>query len=356
MADLNLQLDALRQIGDVSQEGFIIYSLTDEKVLYANTASSAITGLYESASRQEILSLLDSVHHEDKEYLTSRYSSLKTGRAIQDVELRLRTIEGDRHICCNAFLITNYSVLVIQIRDISKSKQHENYLVEFGAKKNTILDTLMHQISGALNLMQNLAAEAEKYTKSNDQTLKGYLRLVTENSKHCLAIINDLMEEEHLKSPNIHVKSVRIDAVQKISFIVEELRESYHARQFIFHHPGESMFLHTDEVKLLQVVNNLVSNAIKFSPATEPVVISIEAHEAEIQITVKDSGIGIPGDLAPYVFDHKTKAGRTGLNGEISNGIGLSICKNLVTLLGGKIWFESKEMKGTIFNVALPRT
>jgi len=163
------------------------------------------------------------------------------------------------------------------------------------------------------------------------------------------------LKVEHEKSPRISAKNDRVDVVNKISIVHDELRQSYRTREFILRYPREPIFATADEIKLLQVVNNFVTNAVKFSPITEPVVINISENSDQVVISVQDKGIGIPDQLKPLIFERQVGTGRIGLKGEKSLGLGLSISKNLVHLMNGKIWFESIEGQGSSFYFSLPK-
>jgi two-component system, OmpR family, sensor histidine kinase VicK len=115
------------------------------------------------------------------------------------------------------------------------------------------------------------------------------------------------------------------------------------------------IYANLDELKLLQVVNNLVSNAIKFSPDDSTVVINVEERVEDVIFSVKDVGVGIPESLQSLIFDRKTVAARTGLEGEKSIGLGLSITKILVDRMGGRIWFDSIPGHGSTFYFTLPK-
>jgi two-component system sensor histidine kinase VicK len=258
-------------------------------------------------------------------------------------------------LCCNAYLVFDKSAIIVFIKDITKSKEHEDYIVKYGARKNTVLDSLAHQVSGAINLMQHLASQAEKYVEAtNDRNLQIYLDLLNNNSSHCLRIIYDVLKEEHQVSPGVAVRNSRIDIVEKMAIIHESLQQSYRTRKFVFFSPVKSLHINTDEVKVLQVVNNLTSNAIKFSHSTSTITLSIAMKDHMIIVSVTDEGIGIPDSMKPAIFENQFGIGRTGLNGERSIGLGLSICKDLVRLLGGDIWFDNTENKGSTFYVGLP--
>lgn len=350
------KVPTIQEIGDLSNEGIIIYCLANRQVIYANAPAVRLAGL-ERTGLWSIEDLLEIVIPEDREYLKDRYLQVDNSGTTVEVEFRIRKkADKEIHVCCNAYFVSDRSCVVVHVRDISKPKQHENYLVEFGAKKNTLLDTLSHHISGALSLMQHLAFQAEKSLETSDpQSLRKYLSLLHDNTNHCIAIIEGLMKDEHTESPTIFVKKSRIDLVEKISFIHKELLQSYKSRTFTFTFSSRSIYINTDEVKILQVVNNLISNAIKFTPDAKPIAVEVLEKDSAVVIRVSDEGIGIPENLKQFIFDRHSVAGRIGLNGEKSHGMGLSICKSLIQLTNGSIWFESEEGKGSSFYISLPK-
>ncbi len=116
----------------------------------------------------------------------------------------------------------------------------------------------------------------------------------------------------------------------------------------------EKIYVPIDEYKFIQVINNLISNAIKFTPDGGVITVRIKPEKETVQISVSDTGVGIPEHLQEGLFEKFTKARRPGLKGEPSVGLGMSIIKTIVEWHGGKIWFESKENKGTTFHIELP--
>jgi two-component system sensor histidine kinase VicK len=356
MASLTIEFNFIREIADASLDGVIIYSVEYGNIIYSNERAVALVGLHANSSRLEIKTVFEQVARQDKEYLINQFRSLRDKTSTGEIEFELiLSNKASLFLCCNAYLIANKSAIIVFLKDITKSKEHEEYIIEFGARKNTVLASLAHQVSGALTLMQHLSSEAEQYVEvNNNETLAIYLTLLKDNSRHCLDIIYDLLKSEHQLSPAVALKNSRIDIIHRIAIIYDELAMSYQKRKFIFKPSIESLYLDTDEVKLLQVVNNLLSNAIKFSDVRSPIVIDVLDEADRVVVSVTDSGIGIPEDLKPFIFKNQFNVGRRGLNGERSLGLGLSICKNLVSLLGGEIWFESAEGKGSTFYFSLP--
>lgn len=118
-------------------------------------------------------------------------------------------------------------------------------------------------------------------------------------------------------------------------------------------HPN--IYAEVDSMKFIQVINNLISNAIKFTYDNGLIHIHVEDKSGSVLISVRDNGIGIPPKYQPVLFDKFTKARRPGIRGGESVGLGMSIIKTIVDLHNGNIWFESEENKGTTFFIEIPR-
>ena len=101
-------------------------------------------------------------------------------------------------------------------------------------------------------------------------------------------------------------------------------------------------------------MNNLIVNAIKFSPEGSPIKIECRKWENKVLVTISDAGLGIPDEIQNKIFDPFTSARRTGTQGEKPFGLGLYICKQIIEAHEGKIWLDSEAGKGTTFFVELP--
>ncbi len=115
------------------------------------------------------------------------------------------------------------------------------------------------------------------------------------------------------------------------------------------------MNINSDAVKFFQIIHNVLSNSIKFTNAKGIIEIEIKENDDFYIISLNDNGIGIPAAMFESIFKDRVM-GRTGLKGEKSKGMGLSISSSVFTkIMGGEIWFESVEDKGTVFYVQLPK-
>lgn len=130
----------------------------------------------------------------------------------------------------------------------------------------------------------------------------------------------------------------------KVNFIYENIRRAYPERRFMFQSAG-SVYANTDEIKVLQIINNFVSNAIKFTPADKTITITISKEVKQVSISVSDEGVGIPEELKTELFVRKGSAGREGILHEPSHGYGLAISKKLADSLRGTIEVQSQEVR-----------
>jgi len=117
---------------------------------------------------------------------------------------------------------------------------------------------------------------------------------------------------------------------------------------------GANITIHGSRDMLWRVIINLLSNAIKFSQSGGTILIQINDTKAKTILSIQDQGIGIPESMKAQVFDILTKAKREGTQGEKTHGLGLSICKRIMELHGGRIWFDSEEGRGTTFYLEFP--
>jgi two-component system sensor histidine kinase VicK len=126
-------------------------------------------------------------------------------------------------------------------------------------------------------------------------------------------------------------------------------------KEFQFTYSDEQIYAEIDSMKFLQIINNLISNALKFTGNNGIIKVHLEELENTVLITVTDNGIGIPKKLQPFLFTKYTKAGRTGVDGEESVGLGMWIVKSLTEAHGGRVWFESEEKTGSKLYVEIPQ-
>jgi len=202
----------------------------------------------------------------------------------------------------------------------------------------------IYTISGMLQPDEKLPAD-----------MKELMKLVQVSSKNSLDLINDLLEtdfdqQQTLKIEELDLGELLGQCVNLLSFRAKDKNQQLTLTSDV---PVKIM---GDREKIWRVINNLVVNAIKFSPEGSPIRIESRKQADKVLITVTDTGLGIAAELQSKIFDPFTSAMRHGTQGEQPFGLGLYISKQIIESHGGKIWLESEPGKGTTFFVELPVT
>jgi two-component system sensor histidine kinase VicK len=348
-------LSVVTAIGDLAGDGIILYSQKNGKVLHVNDALARLFDISHKTFSNQPSFFINHILEEDISYLTDQYKIFLKKNVLEGIEFRVighdKTV---RHVSASCYCLDGNIVGIF--RDITQPKENENYIVEYGARKDTLLDMISHNLSGPLNLLQSFSRVLEEaVSEKNVRKIADAVNFIRQNTAHCVDIVNNFLEEEHLVSERIFVKRTRFDIVRPLEVVIERTRQSYPVKQIEFTFPSRPLFVVSDEVKMFQIFHNLVSNAVKFTADDGKVSVKLEETRDAYAISVTDNGIGIPADMRPRIFEKYTSAGRDGLRGEKSLGMGLYIALKLTELLQGAITFESEERKGSRFTAHFPK-
>jgi signal transduction histidine kinase len=220
-------------------------------------------------------------------------------------------------------------------------------------EKDRILRTVAHDLRNPIGGIASLtiAMAEDDYTPEQ----KELINLIKETSKNSLELINEILEVTNDGSIVVTKELVEINSI--ISHSAELLRfkaaeKDQQIKIDLLEMPVELLI---SREKIWRVIGNLISNAIKFSPVGAIICVKIADVGKEVEISVKDPGIGIPDYLKNKIFNTFTEAKRPGTAGEKSFGLGLSISQQIIESHHGKIWFEGNAEGGTTFYVRLPK-
>jgi len=341
----------VKLIGSLTSDGVFVYHLGDERLEYVNESMIRIFDISHGSFYQQPDFFINHIIPEDAQHLLEEFEKLKKESAVENVEFTLKWHDRSvKAIVCNAYVIDGR--VFGFLRDITTQRENERYIVNYGAKKDALLDMVSHNLAGPLNMAQNILGSLNKLIVDKDnKEVQHHIKLIQDTTNHCIEVVNDFLEEEHLLSEHISVKRTRFDVLAKINNILDKTRPSYPQKQIILSTEVPVLYTNSDEVKFMQIMQNLISNAVKFTKSDGRVEIVAQQMAKSFSISVRDNGIGIPERLKPALFDKYTAAGRPGLRGERSIGMGLYIVKKLVSILGGRLTFESAEGKGSTFTI-----
>ena len=253
------------------------------------------------------------------------------------------------------------SLLLLELRAAKKRESKMRILAEEATSaarlKMNFMSVVSHELRTPLtSLLGGLSLlKARVGTTLKDPAALKLLDVADRNGNRLLTLVNDILDAQALSEGKVSVKRETVDlndvvttAVENCQVYAEKLGVSY-----AVHIPQEPVITLTDGARVTQILNNLISNAAKFTSAGDVVEVRLTRVSDKARIEVTDHGIGIPADLQPDIFTpcHQINPGTTG--GNKSSGLGLSITKQLIDLLGGKVGFTSVEGDGSVFWIEL---
>lgn len=352
-----------KQLIDHTGRTIFTFDVDANAVVYLSDGFENKYGISREDTLRDPASLIKLVHPEDKEYLLKEYGMLLNGGTRESIEFRI--VLPDRGL---KWLLATVELFVDQeegkryfgglVDDITTQKDNISTLQRFAAKKNAILEVLSHDLAGPLaniKSLSNLLADRLKGYKNDD--IDNILSIIHESSAKGVQLIRDFIDQEFLESTNPGLIKIRMNLVDKIQEVVDEFveAESLIKKKVKFIPSSKRIYVYIDQGKFMQVINNLISNAIKFTHDGGNITIELIEQEDTVMILVTDDGVGIPVEHQSELFEKFTKARRQGLKGEPTVGLGMSIIKTIVEWHGGRIWFKSKENVGTTFYIELPK-
>lgn len=282
------------------------------------------------------------------ENFTTRDLFIKTqSEKIVPIFLAVNSIDGQN------------SGVVVVFRDISKELKENREQAEFISTASHEMRTPVASIEGYIGLALNPA------TATIDARAKSYLQKAHENTKHLGQLFQDLLDITKAEDGRLKNEPVVLDAIEFSRNIWEGLKPKAEAKglNYIFepdnHKTGEKtltpvFFIHADRDHLHEILNNLFENAIKYTP-NGMVSVNVTGDDNNVQISVKDSGIGIPAEDIPHLFQKFYRVDNSETREINGTGLGLFLSRKLTESIGGFLDVESEYKKGSTFTVKLPR-
>ena len=248
---------------------------------------------------------------------------------------------------------------VVVFRDISKELSDNREQAEFISTASHEMRTPVASIEGYLGLALNPA------TATIDARAKSFLEKAHENTQHLGQLFQDLLDITKAEDGRLKNEPVVLDATEFARDIWEGLKPKAENKglEYVFmpdhNATGEKtivpvFFIHADRDHLHEVLNNLFENAIKYTPSGT-VAVNVTGDNDSVQISVKDSGIGIPSEDLPHLFQKFYRVDNSETREINGTGLGLFLSRKLTESIGGKLTVESEYKKGSIFTVKLPR-
>ena len=229
-------------------------------------------------------------------------------------------------------------------------------LIENDERKNQFLAVLVHELRNPLAPILN-ALQVIRQVGQGNSGLEQPLRVIDRQVRHIQRLVEDVLDVIRVGAGKMRLRKERLELAGIVRQAVETTRPLVESRkhQFSVSLPPIPVWLEGDPTRLVQILVNLLTNATKYTDEGGHIWLSADLEGNEVVLRVRDSGIGIPADVMPHIFDLFTQGEYSQRHAQGGLGIGLTLVRNLVHLHGGTIQARSEGPgKGSEFIVRLP--
>ncbi len=242
---------------------------------------------------------------------------------------------------------------IVQQREEAEQARHEAE----GANrfKSDFLANMSHEIRTPMNAIIGMTYLLKQQALNDDQ--KNYVDKIEGSSNSLLNLINDILDFSKIEAGKLDIEQVEFDlhtVIENVSTLIEIKAIGKCLDFIVYYSPGMNMIRFGDPLRIGQILTNLANNAVKFTEQGEVGIYIEQTDSGLIRFQVKDTGIGLTPEQQSRLFQSFSQADTSTTRKYGGTGLGLAISKQLVTLMGGRIWVESEANKGSSFIFELP--
>jgi PAS domain S-box-containing protein len=354
--------ERFRRLFEAAQDAILILDADTGKILDANPAVKGLLGYaHDELAGMEWWQI---------GFLADQQSSGLAFRRLQEEgsirleELPLQTKRGVRReveFVGNVYRVNDHKVIQCNLRDISARKQAEEALREADRRKDEFLAMLAHELRNPLAPIRN-ALHLMEMAGANEAFARQARQMIERQVEQLVRLVDDLLDVSRITRGKINLQKQRVDLATLVARAVESSQPLIDARKHRLEiaMPKAPLVVEGDPVRLVQVLLNLLNNAAKYTPEGGQIWLTAElasrdGQQPEAVLRVRDTGMGIPRNMLPKVFDLFTQVDRSRDRAEGGLGIGLTLVHRLVELHGGTVEACSEGPgQGSEFIVRLP--
>ncbi len=236
--------------------------------------------------------------------------------------------------------------------------ERADYLRRASELKTKFLSNVSHEFRTPLNSIISLARLLQSKMDGDltGEQLK-QVRFIESSARDLQEMVNDLLDLAKVEAGKTRIRPKRFEVQELFSALkgmLKPLLADNNSVDLVFEDTRDLAPLHTDEGKVSQILRNLISNALKFTPRGQVVISARMMDGNQVLFTVADTGIGIPSEHHETIFREFSQIENPLQERHRGTGLGLPLCRNLAMLLGGRLWLESEEGKGSTFFAQIP--
>jgi signal transduction histidine kinase/CheY-like chemotaxis protein len=302
--------------------------------------------IIETVSNQVSLLLQRRLIERDLKASEARYRDLSRELEVK-VEERTRDLEHSNYILKQE--------LIERHRAENALRESEIRLKELNETKDKFFSIIAHDLKNPFTCMLgSTELLTEKVDNLSSVKIKELVQIIDDSAKSGYTILQNLLDWSRSQTGMIKLRPEELDLGALINENINSLNLMSAKKNInITTDVKQKTFIYADKNIVNAVLRNLIGNAIKFTHMAGKVNVGASVNGNEVTVSIRDNGIGIPGEIARDLFRIETRHSRPGTSMEQGTGLGLKICKEFVEMQGGKIWVESTDHKGSEFKFTL---
>lgn len=232
--------------------------------------------------------------------------------------------------------------------------QQNESLQKINKEKDNLIAMVAHDLRSPLNQIRGVLGLIKMESASD--TANQFIDIANQSSEVLSERINRILDIEAINAGKVNIKSERVEVNKVLEFLKQSIHNIALQKQMdLIIDANNELSCLADENYLLQVLENLCTNAIKYSPENSEIKISVSSEEKNVLFSVMDQGPGISDKEKANLFLPYSKTSNKPTGNESSTGLGLAIVKKYVEAMSGEVWVESEVNKGSVFYVKLPK-
>jgi len=347
----------------------IVYESTPEgKLININPSGIELFG-YDSKEEILKINIAEDLYVEPDERL-KLIDKIERDGFVKDYEIKIKDKNNNEIIVLEtSFMLKDDEGKIIGysgiLRDVTESKKQEGLLKESEDKfkklndeKDRFFSIIAHDLKSPFNALLNLSEFlVEDLSELSLEEIRSFSKEINKSAHSVYNLLLNLLQWAQIKTGRMKRAQEKV-ALSSLLNNTIILLESVAAKKSIriMNEVDSTCFFYGDRTMISSVLQNLISNSIKFTKRNGRVIISAEMKEDKIIVSVKDTGVGISEENISKLFKLDNYLTTMGTANESGTGLGLILCKELVEKNNGQIWVESEELIGTTFYFSLDKT
>lgn len=347
---LEKQVEALNKLKDNLESNNMLLEYKKKDLLLLTTK---LEEAYEeiSVKNKELIAQQQKIYEQSEKLNAVHQEILEKNRALEQQKEAL--LDQSDYLYEANQTISDMNQQATRQNDEILKKNEE--LLNLNNEKNNLISIVAHDLKSPLQQIKGLLSLIKLSPSNGDSNVPQYLDMMEASTKRLTDMIAKILDVEAIESKKLNLTTERVNLSEILRILSERYLVVANQKNIEIHQNiGTNVHVLADKIYTEQVFENLISNAIKFSPRDKKIFISLTEDQNKVKGEIRDEGPGISEEDKKKLFSKYQKLSAKPTGNETSTGLGLSIVKKFVEAMNGQIWCESEAGKGASFFVTLP--